>query len=192
MALNVPDWRTSLDRSLEAVFGSFYATLFCAPLIVLYTVALQRTATHASSKSSDIRDAPLGALIANDFIVFAIQWAVSLFVLVMLARAMGARRRVGDLIIGFNWTQPITLAALLPGASATAAAGNADVGMLFVFPGIALAIALLWGVIRRGLDARPAQAIAILVMLLLIGVLIDVTSIMVLQALFGGAAAGPA
>lgn len=174
MATNADDWRASLDRSVDAVFASFAAFLISAPLVILYTASAKRAAARIPQFSDSFYvSAPLALLVIGDVLTFALDWAASLTLLVMLARATGAGKHAADLIVGYNWAQPIITAIQLPAIAVMASTASAATGGLLGIPAFALTLFLIWGVVRRGLGSRPAPTAAIIVMLIVVGAVID-------------------
>lgn len=180
MAFDAGDWKGSLNRSLDGVFGSFAAFFFAAPLIVLFTMSAKRAAMRIPDFPDTLyQSAPLFPLLVMDLATYAIDWGVSLTLLVMLSRASGAADRAADLIVGYNWIQPIIAAAQLPSIVIMSSTASVAAGGVLGLPAFALTILLIWGIIRRGINAAAAPAAAALVMLVIIGAVID---------LFGSAA----
>jgi len=174
MATNADDWRASLDRSIDAVFASFAAFVISAPLVVLYSISAKRAAARIPAFSDSLYvSAPLPLLVIGDLLTFALDWTASLTLLVMLARASGAGKRAADLIVGYNWTQPIITAVQLPAIAIMASTASAATGGLLGVPAFALTLFLIWGIVRRGLGSQPAPTAAIIVMLIIVGAVID-------------------
>ncbi|MEK7266490.1 MAG: hypothetical protein AAB227_10370 [Pseudomonadota bacterium] len=174
MALNAGDWKAELDRSIDAVFGSFSAFFYAAPLVALFTLSARRAAARVPDFPDTLyQTAPLAALLVADLATYALDWAASLALLVMLARASGASDRAADLIVGYNWIQPVIAAAQLPPIALMASTASAAAGGLLGLPVFILTAFLIWGIIRRGLNVQPAQAAAAFVALALVGVVID-------------------
>lgn len=187
MAMGAEDWRAALGRSLDDVFGSFAAFLVAAPLVALLTVSARQAAIRISEASDPLyATAPIAALIAGDLVAFALDWAASLSLLILLARATGAGKRAADLIVGYNWIQPIVVALQLPAVALMAASASRTLGALVGLPALALALVLLWGVIRRGLGAQAGPSAAIIVMLIVVGAVIDVFASAAMTAVFAG------
>jgi hypothetical protein len=185
MATNADDWRAELDRSVDAVFASFAAFLISAPLVILYTASAKRAAARIPEFSDSFYvSAPLALLVIGDLLTFALDWAASLALLVMLARATGAGKHAADLIVGYNWIQPIITAVQLPAIAVMAATASATTGGLLGIPAFALTLFLIWGVVRRGLGSQPAPTAAIIVMLIVAGAVIDSLGGAVMRMLF--------
>lgn len=186
MAFDREGWRSKLDDSVDGVFGSFRSVLFAAPLIILYSATAKRAADRIPALSNTVYgQLPATALIAADLATFLADWAASLFLLVMLARSLGATRRAAGLIVGFNWLQPVIVAVQLPAIALVAATSSTATGGMIALPALAFTLTLTWGLVRRGLDAKPAPAIAVVAMLLVIGVVIRALGDGALRALFG-------
>lgn len=174
MAFNAGDWKAALDRSIDGVFGSFSAFLFAAPLVALFTLSARRAAARVPDFPDTLyQSAPLAALLVADLATYALDWGASLALLVMLARASGAGDRAADVIVGYNWIQPVIAATQLPSIALMASTASAAAGGLFGLPAFALTAFLIWGIIRRGLNVAPAQAAAAFVALALVGIVID-------------------
>jgi hypothetical protein len=185
MALDQEGWREALDRSVDGVFRSFAVIFFALPLVVLATLTAKNAAARLPDvENSFVASAPLAALVVGDIASFVIDWWASLILLLMLARATGAEKEAADLVVGFNWIQPVVIAAQLPAIALTAATGSRALGGVLVIPAIAFAILLLWGVVRRGLNAQPAPAGAIVGMLLAVGVVVDLLAAAAMRGLF--------
>jgi len=183
MAFNAEDWKSTLDRGLDDVFASLSALAFASPLVVLASVAGRRAASRIPEFSDSIYvSAPLAALIVSDLATFALDWAASLALLLALARLTGAGRHAADLIVGYNWIQPVIAAAQLPAIALMAAAASRTLGGIVGLPAFALSLALLWGIVRRGLNAAPAPAAAIVVLLIFVGIAADLLCSAALKA----------
>ena len=185
MALGAKDWRASLGRATDDVFAAFAAFAICAPLVILATFAAKRAALRIPELGDTlVRSAPLAALILGDLVTFALDVAASLALLVMLARATGVGKQAAELIIGYAWIQPVLVAAQLPAIALMASTASRTAGALLALPALILTVALIFGIVRRGLDARPAPAAAIVAMLIVAGAVIDIFVSAGLRALF--------
>jgi len=186
MAFDHEGWRDRLDLSTEGVFGSFSAYLFAAPLMALYTMtarrALERMPDHAESVYSA---APAAAIVIGDLIFFTVDWAVGLFLLIILSRSLGVDKNAAGLIAGFNWSQPITTAVQLPPVAIAAATASPAAATLLGFPALALAVIILWGIVRRGLTIAAGPAVAVIGMLIVASAVIRTFGEATLRALFG-------
>lgn len=187
MARGADDWRSSLDRTVDSVFSSFAAFAFAAPLVALFTLSAKRAAARIPDFSDSLyQTAPLIPLIAADLITFALDWAASLALLIMLARRTGAGKSAADLIVGYNWIQPLIAAAQLPSIAVMASTASTATGGLLGVPGFALTIFLIWGVVRRGLGAQATPTAAIIAMLIIVGAAIDIFASSAMRAIFTG------
>lgn len=185
MAFGAENWKASLDRSLDGVFGSFAAFFFAAPFVVLFTVSAKRAASVMPDFPDKLyQSAPLIPLLAADLATYALDWGASLALLVALARVSGAGERAADLIAGYNWIQPVIAAAQLPPVALMSATASAAAGALLGLPAFALTVFLIWGVIRRGLNAAAAPAAAALVMLVIVGTVINIFGSAALRAFY--------
>lgn len=185
MALGAKDWRVSLGRTTDDVFAALAAFAICAPLVILATFAAKRAALRIPDLGDTlVRSAPLAALIFGDLVTFALDVAASLALLVMLARATGVGKQAAELIIGYAWIQPVLVAAQLPAIALMASMASRTAGALLALPALILTIALIFGIVRRGLGAKPAAAAAIVAMLIVVGAVIDIFVSAGLRALF--------
>lgn len=189
MAFNRSDWRQSLDRDVDDVFSSAFAIALCIPLLALSTHATMRAADRIPDLAESLyAKAPFAALFISDLATFAIDWAASLVLLVLVARATGAGRQAADLIVGFNWIQPLIVAAQLPAIALMAASASQTLGALVFLPAFALTLTLLFGVVRRGLGAEPVPAAAVIIMLILVGVAVELVCSAAFKLLMAGQA----
>ncbi len=185
MAMGAKDWRASLGRTTDDVFAALAALAIAAPLVVLGTVAAKRAALRIPDLGDAlVRSAPIAVLIAGDLVTFALDVAASLALLVLLARATGAGKQAAELIIGYAWIQPVIVAGQLPAIALTASTASRTAGALLALPALIVTIALIWGIVRRGLGAKSAPAAAIVVMLIVVGAVIDIFIAAGLRALF--------
>lgn len=187
MAFNAADWKGSLDRGVDDVFASLAAFFFAAPLVVLATVSARRAAARIGEFADSIYvAAPLAALLVSDLASYVLAWAASLAILLLIARATGAGRSAADIIVGYNWVQPVIAAIQLPAITLMASTASRTLGGLVGLPAFALTLTLLWGVVRRSLNPQPAPAAAIIAILMVVGLVIDLIATSALKALFGG------
>lgn len=184
MASGRENWRSALDRSVDAVFGSFAAFAFSTPLVVLFTLSAKRAALRIPDFADTLyQKAPLALLIIGDLVVYAVDWGVSLALLLGLARATGAGKQAADIIVGYNWLQPAIAAVQLPPIAIMASTASAGAGGLASLPAFAITLYFIWGIIRRGLNATASSAVAILFMLLIVGAVIDIFGSVAMRAL---------
>jgi len=187
MAWNRPDWTMSLDRSVDGVFRSFWAVALAAPFALAEFVSLRRILSRdRDNPIPQLVEAPLGYAVAVEAVAYLLGWSAGLAALVMAARALGASRRAGDAIIGFNWVQVMTAAAQAAMLALAVIAGDSDASILFRLPIAVFAIALIWGVLRRSLGAGVAATIAVFLMIVVVGgvarLAIELAAIAVLHA----------
>lgn len=173
MAFSREGWEQRLDRSVDGVFRSFQAFLFAAPFALVGYFFLRRAAEHTTElQASALLQTPYPYMIAVEMTGFALDWAASLALLVFAARMLGAARRVGDLIIGFNWIQPAIAAAQAAPLALLSVDATGSAAAIAFFPSFAFAVALLWGVIRRSTQAGPGAAAGLILLLALTGLIV--------------------
>lgn len=187
MAWNRPNWTTSLDRSVDGVFRSFWALALAAPFAFVEFVSLRRILSRdRENPIPPLIEAPFAYAVVVEAGAYLLGWTAGLIALVMAARSIGASRRAADAIIGFNWIQVLTAAAQAAMLALIGAAGEIEALKAFRLPMAAFVIALIWGVLRRSLGAGVAATIAIFLMIVLVGsiarLLIELAAIAVLQA----------
>ena len=174
MALAAPDWRETLDRSMNAVFASFWAVALSAPLALLATATTMRAARRTADLGESVyANAPFAPLAAIDLAAFVADWAVNLAILVLVARFIGAGKKAAELIVGFNWITPMVTAIALPALAIIAATASTQIGGLVALPTLVLQIALIYGVVRRGLDLSLAPSAGIVALLILSSAIVD-------------------
>jgi hypothetical protein len=185
MATGAEGWRGSLDRSIDAVFTSAASLLICAPLIALFTFTAKRAAQRIPELSETLYfKAPLAALLVHEIAVFWITWAASLALLIAIARATGAGAKAAELIIGFNWVQPLIAAAQIPAIAVAASSASVTAGGLIGLCALALRFFLIFGIIRRGLGAEAGAAAAIVAMLVALSAAVEMLSSLITGAIF--------
>lgn len=186
MAAGRENWKTSLDRSIDAVFSSFGAFVLSAPFVVLFTWSAKRAATRVPDLTGTLYEiAPLELLIVGDLTVYALDWVASLALLLTIARLTGGAGRAAEIIVGYNWIQPLVAAVQLPPVAIMASTASAGAGGVAGLPSFAITIYLIWGIIRRGLGAKAPAATAILVMLIIVGGVIEFFGSAAMRALAG-------
>lgn len=172
MARGRPGWTEQLDRSVDGVFQSFAAMIYAAPFLAANAAAARVAARATPALDSEpIFTAPVSAFLLIQIFGSYVDWCATLFFLGLLARAVGASRRAAELIAGFNWLQ-VPLAGLqsLP-AAAILWQGASGFGALLTLPVVVIAIALLWGYLRRALQLEPAWTLPVIILLTLIGLI---------------------
>lgn len=170
MAFDLPGWREELDRTIDGVFRSASAFLVAAPLAVASALLLRRVAlqTAPATENAGLFFAPMSALITAQLAILALDWTLSICVLIIAARMLGAGRRVADLIVGYNWGQALVVGLqILPLGGL--AAGGPVIGQALGLPSLALSLAIYWGVIRRSLAAAVGPTVALIAALIMVG-----------------------
>ncbi|MBB5517467.1 hypothetical protein [Amphiplicatus metriothermophilus] len=174
MAWNRPGWTDALDRSVDGVFRSFWAVVYAAPLVVAGAVSLRRVADRTPSPSADpLLEAPLSVVLGAQMASYLIDWAASVAALVFAVQAAGGRRRVADVIIGFNWAQVMASAAQVAPMVVLAFTGARALASLLLIVAVAFAVALHWGVIRRAAAASVPFAVGAMALLILITLVVS-------------------
>lgn len=167
-------WEDELDRSVDGVFRSFQAMLIVAPIVLAGRFSFRRAAESIEEwRNSPLADAPYAYSIGVQMFGFYLDWIVSIVILVFAARALNASRRVGDLIIGYNWAHiAIAIAQTVPLALFGLKGGKVW-GAAAYLPAVAFIVAILWGVIRRGMGAKPAPAAGVIALLIVAGLILE-------------------
>jgi len=174
MAINNPGWRDSLDRSVDGVFRSFFAILFAAPFTIFSYLALQRAAGNLPDiPATPMLEAPLPFFIFWEATAYLLDWAVSLGVIVLVAKAVNAERNVAQTIIAFNWTQVLTAAAQAAPFAAMTLTTNAAIVGTVALPALVFSIFVYWGVLRRGLDVSAGVVIALIGAFAIVGIIVS-------------------
>lgn len=185
MAAGAPDWRAKLDRDTDSVFDSFYALALSAPM-ALATSALARRAALRSPDGDPTQIASIPPFLSAlfDLVGLAVAWAASLALLVSIARRTGQTDKAADIVVGWNWLQPVTIVLGLP-SIALAAAGLHTVAVGMALLTLVLSVALYFGFVRRAFDAESGAAIGILVMLVVIEIFVDFLALAIGQSIYG-------
>jgi hypothetical protein len=187
MAIAAPDWRAALARDTDSVFRSFWALAWTAPLIVASSALSQRAAMKLPGVDlSAIPAAPPMIATAVDLLSAMTTWVVSLALLLAIARRTGLAGRAADIVVGWNWIQPMTVLAAIPTAAVAAATGNASLAGVLAAPALALPIALAYGFVRRALEPTVGVAIGIVVLLILTQTLVELFENAAMTSIYGG------
>jgi len=188
MAFDSPDWRAALARDTDSVFGSFWALAFSAPLVILTSILGYRAAMRMPGVNpAAIPPAPELAAAAFDLAAAAATWAASLALLLAIARRTGLSSRAADIVVGWNWIQPMTLLAAIPTAAVAAATGNATVAGALAAPAVIVSIALYYGFVRRAFAPSVGAAIGIVILLVLTEALTELSALALMNAIYRGA-----
>jgi len=167
-------WREDLDLTADGVFRSFGAVLFALPLSLalyfLYWRAAQRVVDIP--KSDLLAAGPLGFFAAQLATTLA-DWALSVCLLIAFARTLSAERRIADVIVGFNWAQLLIIFIQIIPMAALATTGQATTGALLGLPAMALQLAILWGVLRRGFEKDAGPTVVMLAALIAAGLFVS-------------------
>lgn len=173
MVWNAPDWQTGLDRSVDGVFRSFGAILLAAPIAFASYFSLRRASTRIPDFPEEpLLAAPFAVYITAQMIAFLVDWAVTLIALMFAARAVGAARRAGDVVIGFNWGQVFIATAQAIPLVILGVTARGEIAGALLLPSLAFIIAFYWGLIRRSAGAGAAATVAILILLTLLGLIV--------------------
>ncbi|MBI1391121.1 MAG: hypothetical protein GC152_00125 [Alphaproteobacteria bacterium] len=177
MATNDPRWRDELDYSVDGVFRSFSAANVAVPLAVALYWLSWRAADVAVSNAEDLglaaspllQGAAIG-YIATMVVAYAAEWAASLGFLAIAARGLKAERRIAPAIVGYNWAQPpITLIQAIA-MGGVAVSESTQIASVLALPALVLQILILWGVLRRGLDRKVGETLAVLFGLIFVSI----------------------
>ncbi|MHA7871689.1 MAG: hypothetical protein ACX939_05000 [Hyphococcus sp.] len=168
------DWRDDIDRTTDGVFRSLWAIALALPLVALNFMAARRAiANNPMFAETALATAPAGILLTAELVALVIYWGANLGVLLSATRSLKASRRVADVIVGYNWGRLMTVAILAAPAAVLGATGNVSIFVVLYLPALALAISILWGVLRQSLSAGVGMTLALLILLMLIEIIIN-------------------
>ena len=170
MAFDLPGWRDELDRTIDGVFRSAFAFLVAAPLAIASALLLRRVALQVdpATENAGLFFAPMPTLITAQLAILALDWALSIGVLIIAANLLGAGRRIADLIVGYNWGQALVVGLqILPLGGL--AAGGPMIGQALGLPSLALSLAIYWGLLRRSLAAAVGPTVVLIAALIMVG-----------------------
>ncbi len=159
-------WAEDIDSSTDGVFKSFWAIAFAAPFALLVIRAAQRATARADGYGAEIfEQIPALAAFVALMLAFLTSWLASVAALAFIARGLNAQRKAGALIVTFNWSQLIAIAAATVPAVVLALTGNEQIVMLLALPAVFVSVYVLWGVLRRNLPITVGVAIAVMALL---------------------------
>ena len=168
------DWRDDIDRSVDGVFKSFWAIAFAAPFALLSYVALHRAVKNIPSiDSTPLLEAPLAVMLGVEFLSYAVDWAVSIGAIVLMARALEATRTVTDTIITYNWAQVFAVALQSIPIALMGLFGTQAIAGILALPILVIVLVLFWGVFRQAMELKPGMAVAMIFLLTLINIIVN-------------------
>jgi hypothetical protein len=104
------------DQSYEGFFRSFYGILLCAPIYAVILIAERRLAADPNAELSELTLArlppPSLALYALEALTYLVSWLAFPLAMILMVRLLGATRRYVPLIVAYNWSSCILLAAM--------------------------------------------------------------------------------
>ncbi len=157
-------WREGMDLSTEGVFASFWAIAFSAPFAIVGILVQYKIAEASPAFPSSLyAQAPMALMAPVDLLSSLAAWLMTVAVLALAAKQLGAARETAALIVSFNWSQLLAFITVMAPAIAIAATGNAELSSLLFFGVLVFSIYLFWMVIRRNLPISVAIAIALIV-----------------------------
>ncbi|MEM9422677.1 MAG: hypothetical protein AAF986_09260 [Pseudomonadota bacterium] len=173
MATNDAGWRDQLDTSVDGVFRSAWAVLYA----VLFSLAMSFFAWQSMSIADDTPKFPL--FYAGKYIFIGVQtseiliaWLANLVALTLIARNLGADGRIAQIIVGFNWAQPIVLFIQAMAYGVLAFSQSSTLGGIVFLPALVLQVLIVWGVLRRGFERDTGTTVAIIGGILLVDILV--------------------
>ena len=185
MAWGRAGWESELDRTVEGVFRSFFAVAMAAAVMAVVFIGARGAADAAAVKEDILLSAPLPAFLIANVFVFFVDWAAGLVALLFSARHLKVDKRAGDALIGYNWSQLIVAAAQAAPLAVLAASRSQAAFVASFFFALMVAIALIWGVVRRGLGLAPNLSTAVVAVLLLVGFIVQRAAYAVAVGLYG-------
>lgn len=187
MAFNREGWERCLDRSLDAVFGSFTALVIAAPLMALNLIGLKALLGAEPGAFDDpLLKAPTAFWVGSNLATIFVDWAAGLCAVLAASRFLGASKRAGDAVIGYNWLQPIAYGAQTTAVGAGLLSGSLAIFSTLIFAAAALSIAMYFGVLRRGLGLAPGPAVAVTIASMLLSVIVGALCGQAALVLWGG------
>ncbi|MBY0422885.1 MAG: hypothetical protein K2Q06_11320 [Parvularculaceae bacterium] len=184
MAWGRAGWEAELDRTIEGVFRSFVAVAIAAAVMAAVFAGARAASDATAAKGDVLLTAPLPTFLLANLSVFVADWATGLAALLFAARLLKAEKRAGDAVIGYNWSQLIVAAAQAAPLGVLAASRSQAAFVAAFFVALIVAVALIWGVVRRGLGLAPSLSMAVVAALLLIGFIVQRTTYAVADALY--------
>lgn len=188
MIMNAPEWRDEIDHSIDGIFRSGWSALICLPLISVNTISVRRAALLRPSAEEHLALAiPAWSFVFIEVASFYLSWVASIFLLVMIARNLGAQAKIADIIVGYNWLQlPLVLSIMVP-VTLLATTGSDAIAGGIALPVLVFQIAALWGFVQRAFGAALGPNIAIIALLFLVSILISILMTMLISFIVPGA-----
>ncbi len=164
LAAGEENWREDMDLSTDGVFASFWAIALSAPFAIVGVLAEYRIAEASPAfRSSLYARAPIAVMAPMELLSSLAAWLITIAVLGLVARRLGATRETAALIVSFNWSQLFAFLTVMAPAVAIAATGNAEISSLLFLGVLIFSIYLFWIVIRRNLPIDIGVAVMLIV-----------------------------
>lgn len=159
------------DLSPEGAMGSFTGLLLALPILFFSSTAALRLAMSSEHFSVDI---PFGPFITAEMLGTVIYWAVFLFAMLRISRALGLAPAYTPYLVTFNWGMLFTNAVFaLPLVPYSLGLYSEGFALFLMLPALAVLFTYHWRIAREVLGAEQGPAIAIVIFAALLSFSID-------------------
>jgi hypothetical protein len=159
------------DLSPEGAMGSFTGLLLALPILFFSSTAALRLATSSEHFPIEI---PFGPFITAEMLGTVVYWAVFLFAMARIARALGLAQAYTPYLITFNWGMLFTnVVFALPLVPYSLGLYSDGVALFLMLPALIVLFVYHWRIAREVLGAEQGPAIAIVIFAALLSFSID-------------------
>ena len=174
MAFGGGDWRADIDCTTDGVFKSFWAIAISIPFVAITFLAVRPTLVEAPQfEETILAKAPVALLLFAELAALVLYWVANVGALVLTARKINASRNAAQLIIAFNWSHLMGLAAIAAPALLLGLTGGISTFVLLYLPAGFFSLLILWKVLRTCLPINIVMTVSLITMLILIEIIID-------------------
>ncbi len=174
LAFTERDWRDDVDCTTEGVFKSFWAIALSIPFVVITFTAVHPTLSTAPQfEETILARTPAALLIFAELVSLVLYWLANVAALVFTARKINASDKVAHMIVAFNWSRLMALAAVATAAFVLGVTGNVSIFVLIYLPAAFFSLSILWAILRKFLPVNIVMTISLITMLILIEIIVD-------------------
>ena len=159
-----------LDTSIDGFWRSFFAAVVVAPAYVVFVV------TGLTTADAEAVDPAWAALVKGG--TYLMSWVVFPAAAVFVTRLLGVTGRYIPLIVAYNWSNVPPLLILLPAAMLTAS--GSGIGETIGTLALLFILVYEWFVVRVALGVAAFTAVGIVVLDVLLGLIIQMSTTSVL------------
>ncbi len=169
------DWRDKIDLSTDGFFRSFIAIPLSLPFHIFIAVGVVQAVEAFQPADGDFQANATLATMAFSSFAFVLDWLLTIAVLLFATRLLKVENNFSVAVIAFNWTRLLTLVASAIGpALFLLGARSGSLFFLIIFATTIWMLLVLWRVIHKSLLIPISQTLAVFLLVMIVGVLVNV------------------